>query len=149
LAYSIRFRRRAREEVDALKQTYSRQFASDLDQWFTFIATAAEARNESHSIDAYALLQEIEAEGFEESRWKFHLKKFASADMMSQIRQLLVMLGKRCPPTEFRMTTAWFDLLESVKHDVQAFYEIDHAGCRVILCKVDLGDGVPYEDEHE
>ena len=140
MPYAIRFLSRARTEFDDLSRTYSTVFAKDFAQWLKYLAEAAEDQNFSASIDAFEVLASIDTGEPVKNRWQHFWRRLSTSDAQTQLKALLTILQKRCPPWQFRMSTAWFPLLDCVNSEIQAYYGIDHANRKIVFYMFQLGD---------
>lgn len=140
MAYLIRYLRRAREEADHLRTTYGQEFAKAFDRWLVFLAHSAENGLDAASIDVLEVLEQIPEEGDDSlpNQWKYAWGRFKNASGLEMLRALLIVLKKRCPPWEFRMTSNWFSLLDCIAVEIQAYYVIDRPNKRVIFQLFDM-----------
>lgn len=146
MAYAIRYLRRAREEADHLRATYGQGFAQDFGQWLVFLAGAAEDASEAVSIDALEVLEQAAGDEPVSSQWKYSWDKFKNTNGWEMLRALLVVLKKRCPPWEFRMSSNWFTLLDCIAVEIQTYYVIDRPNNRIIFHLFEMEYQKPQQD---
>ncbi|OHB66456.1 MAG: hypothetical protein A2V70_02660 [Planctomycetes bacterium RBG_13_63_9] len=137
MTYAIRYLRRAREEADAWRTTYGQGFVQAFDQWLVSLAEAAEDGSETTSVDALEILEQAMGEEDQPvtSQWEYSWDRFKSAGGPEKLLALLVLLRKRCPPWEFRMSSNWFALLDCIAVEIQGYYW-SFADCPIDLCVV-------------
>ena len=146
MAYAIRYLRRAREEADHLRATYGQGFARDFGQWLVFLADAAERASDAASVDALEILEQAAGDEPGSSPWKYSWETFKKANGLERLRALLVVLRKRCPPWEFRMSCNWFSLLDCIAVEIQTYYLIDRANMRVIFHLFEMDYQKPQQE---
>lgn len=78
MSYRIRFRTRAKEELQRAKR-YGSDFSNDLDQWLNDIATSAANQSTSDSIDLLQLLEKGVDLAGNPGSWKHMWKKWWAA----------------------------------------------------------------------
>ncbi len=139
MAYSIRFRRRAKDEANELKQTYGQNFTHEFDSWLALLAEAAEKRDASYSTDGLELLRRL-GNPDAISQWKFSWSQLKRASFGEKVHALITAVAKRCPPWEYRFSSRWFTLLELISHEVQVYFSVDHTRQWIIFEKFELGE---------
>lgn len=140
MAYRIRYKKRAREEADHLRETYGPEFAAEFDKWQRFLAEAAEQGTDDGSVDAFEFLHDLQDQEKPSSQWDYSWEQFRKADGYAKLQALVAVLKERCPPWEFRMSSNWFKLLDFIPHEVQAYYAIDRPQSCVIFHLFELAD---------
>lgn len=138
MAYSIRFKRRARTELDECCETYGEAFRNDIWDWLRNIATAAESNDNFDSIDVVELLDE--AMEHDEQQWRYALRRGFSAKLPDKIKASFVVVKKRCLPWRLSFAEAWFQVLGRFDCSVGAHFVIDHVNKQVVFV---LFDGLP------
>jgi hypothetical protein len=139
--YSIVYERRAKMELEDAKETYGGTFREEVDRWQTDLVRDAENRVYSVSIDAAAMMEA--AVQSRPSSWRLSWKRWLSAPLIKKIQAILLVVGKRCPPWEFRASAMRFTVVNAFDCEVVAFYEVDHVARRVIFR---LFDGLPGQE---
>lgn len=142
MRYSYQFRASAAEEFDLCCRTYGCH--KMLQEWLREIAEAASQHDESQSIDALEVLEQLENSG----QWRHAWRKFASASIKQQLAAILHVLRSRRPPWEFRMSLVSLAFLDGLfRREVQAYYEVEHPARRVVFTKfVGLPPGPEIDD---
>ena len=136
-----------REEASHLRDTYGQDFAKEFDGWLAFLASAVEDASESTSADALKILEEVARERTQpvSSPWSYSWGRFWKANGLEMLRALLVVLSKRCPPWEFRISNNWFTLLGFIRVEIQAYYMIDRLNKRIIFNLFELDYPKPQQ----
>jgi len=148
VAYVIRYLRRAREEADHWRATYGQSLAKAFNRWIVLLANAAEEVSEVASVDALEILERAMREGDQPvpSQWKYSWEKLRNANRLEMLRALLVVLKKRCPPWEFRMSSNWFSLLDSIAVEIQTYYVVDRPNRRIIFHLLEMNYRKPQQE---
>ena len=135
MAYAIRYLRRAREEANHWRETYGQGFTQAFNRWLALLAEAAEEGGEVASVDALEIFERAMREEDQPvaSQWRYSWERFRNANGLEMLRALLVVLRKRCPPWEFRMSSNWFSLLDHIPVEIQTYYVIDRPNRRIIF----------------
>jgi hypothetical protein len=137
--YDIRYLSRAKQEAVQLRETYSREFVHHFDNWLRYLAEQASDPSSNASIDASELVEQLSDEHVT-TKWQLAWRRFATATMQEKLRAILVVLAKRRPPWELRMSSAWFELVPGVSTGIEVFYAVDHPNRRVIFHLFELVD---------
>ncbi|NQV27300.1 MAG: hypothetical protein HQ518_23380 [Rhodopirellula sp.] len=138
MEFKIRYYKSAKDEHRHLRETYGTEFARTFDQWLLDLRSAAERGERSGSLDAFEVFTEIIEGKQSSSAWKESFRRFARESLIDQIKTIYTVLKKRCPPYEFRMSTAWFHLLDFIPAEIQAYYFVDHTEGQIIFSKFEL-----------
>lgn len=138
MAYSIRFKRRARTELDECCETYGEAFRNDIWSWLRDIARRAEAGDALDSIDAVELLDE--ALEHDEQQWRYALRRWREATLTDRIKASFVAFRKRCLPWRLSFAEGWFQVLGRFDCSVGAHFVVDHVNKQIVFV---LFDGLP------
>ncbi len=137
MRYLVRFRSRARSELDDCCATYGGNFCGEIHAWLDQLADEAEAKDGALSIDAFELFGDA-VENVTRP-WGHSLKRFREASTKQRLLALYHVLRKKCPPWEFRATVRPFTFLGACTCEIHVVYEVDHVTKRIIICKfIDL-----------
>ncbi|MCA9081924.1 MAG: hypothetical protein KDA58_15290 [Planctomycetaceae bacterium] len=139
MPYKIRYAKSAKAEVDFLRSTYGTDFGTDFDAWLQDLANVRNPVPVRTSVDAVELFSAM-VDNSAGTAWRKSWTKFVQAGALQKLRILLAVLRTRCPPWEFRITTAWFRLLNSISKELVAYYAIDHVERQVIIYLVEMTD---------
>ena len=141
MAYSIRFKKRARIEFDDCCHIYGEGLRTDLWNWLNQIAESADNGSGFDSIDLIELLDE----GLQQqpSAWRFALHRWWKSTPVEKIRAFIVVLKKYCPPWELQTTTTWLQLLGRIDCEVQAVFLVDRVKRQVTFVKFEGLPGQP------
>jgi hypothetical protein len=135
MAYSIRFRSRAKDELEESCDIYGGTFRGQVLDWLAQLAEEAEHRQSFSSIDLQELLNTIADDPAEIKQLTSSWGRWLQAPFMDKLKAILVVLRKRCPPWEFRASLQTFTVIDTFTSEVHVLYEVDHVHRQVILTK--------------
>ena len=147
MAYDIKYRKRAKNEVNYLRSTYGQNFSDELDRRLQVLAEAAEKMDYSQSIGGLESLLQLDELPPTSSAWGYSLRRFRESGFRDRLHALVVILRKKCPPWEFRFASYVLPLLDRIPCEVQFFYEIDHVERRLIFTVIELGNSDSLADD--
>lgn len=144
MCYRIRFRRRAMDEL-CCARAYGETFSAALDEWVADIAADTSQRDTSRSFDVLTLFEDVLNAAANPTPWKAAWMTWCQATPLEKIQALVILLRRRCPPWELRVTSRWFrGVLGVLDCEVHAYYEVNHVKQEVVFTKF---DGLPGEDQ--
>ena len=139
MAFVVRYRRHARERLNACAAQIGPTFLAAVEAWLQELADEAEQKSDSRSSDAKEFLNRHSgnAEGIVP---KTGLDRWLAEGIGEKISAVLVLLLKRCPPWEFRMAMEVFLIPNTVSEIpssspavASAFYEVDRVEQRIVV----------------
>jgi hypothetical protein len=140
MSYAVRFRRRAKEELDRCCDIYGEELQHDLYKWLEYLGLTAERQEPSDSVDLLELLEE----GLEEVETSQHVwERFRDASFLEKIRAFVFFVRHQQPPWQLRSSVRHFTFLGQCSCEVMVIYEIDHLHRRVIITRFDGLPGQP------
>lgn len=131
MAYSILLERSAREELHEAQEGYGTDFREATEQWLHRLATEAETRDYELSADLVEWAESVL--GTAPSSWGHSWRRWLSSRFGDQLRALLTLARKRCPPWELRTSVERFTVLGFFPAEVLVHFEVDHVDKRVIF----------------
>lgn len=138
MAYGVRFKSRAKEELDEACACYGETFRTDLWSWLNRIAEGVESGDDSVALDIGSVLEEGLCEGGKS--WKHSWRKWWSESMVTKIRAAYTVVRKWCPPWELKLAVQWFPVIGQLECEIHAYFIIDHVEKRIIIVKF---EGLP------
>jgi len=138
MPYAIRYRRKAKEELEKCCDTYGEELEQELYLWLGYLAEAAQRKESSGSIDVLELLET----GLEtvETGGRVAWQRFRQASFLEKVKAFVVFLKNRQPPWQVRSSIRHFTFLGRCSCEVAVFYEVDHIHHQIVLSKF---DGLP------
>lgn len=132
--YTIRYRKRARQELNACIACHDPAFANDVYSWLDELAEEAARNGSSVSSDAQTFLEKLAAPGVPPTP-RTGLPRWLSEDVLNKLRAVLALLRDRCPPWQFRMAMNVF-----IVRNTQSPIPTQSPGVVTVLYEVDRGN---------
>jgi len=129
--YRIFFERHAWDELSQAQEDYGTEFREGTDQWLRQLATEAETRDYELSVDLVEWTNSVLSSS--PSSWGHSWHRWLGSRFGVQLRALLTLAKKRCPPWELRTSPERFTVLGCITVDVLVHFEVDHIDKRVIM----------------
>jgi len=131
--YAVHYRKSAYAERRKLCGVYGSRTCDRLRSWLNQLAAEAASRRSKVSVevDPEEWIHSIESLKSNWARWW-------EAGVREKVKALLHIIKNRTPPWEFRHAQHELRLLDNVTDTIDAWYEVDHAGKRVVITKLDL-----------
>lgn len=138
MAYAIRFKSRARQELDQCCECYGETFRREIWDWLKRIAQAAESANDEVLLDIASVIEE----GLRDAgkSWKHAWREWWSASLPDKVRAAYVVFKKWCPPWQMKLAVEWFTVIGRFDCEIHAYVVVDHVEKRIIIAKF---DGLP------
>ncbi len=131
MAYDIWFERRAQDELREAQDTYGTEFREATEAWLSRLAAEAEARNHETSVDLVEWTESVLSNN--PSSWGHSWRRWLSSHLGDQLRAVVAIAKKRCPPWELRTSMERFTVLGLFSAEVLVHFEVDHVHKRVIM----------------
>lgn len=134
MAYLIKYERNAKAELTSAQDCYGGQFREATNTWLREIAVAAECRDYEVSLSSADLADILETV-LNSPRWLWphSWRRWVKASIRQRFRATLVLIRKRCPPWEIRVSERRFTVIDAFSAEVTAVFEVDHVQKRVIF----------------
>lgn len=152
MAFVVRYRRRARLELNACATNLGTEFLKSVESWLQDLADEAEQNEHSLSEDARDLLTALENDpkaAIPFTGWN----RWLSEGIHEKIVALMIVIRDRCAPWEFRMAMQVFlipnpvsDMPADSPAIVSAFYELDRVNRRIVVTAFPELPGWPETD---
>lgn len=138
MSYRIVFQKDARQELQEAENTYGAGFTEEVFDWLSSLASEAQRRDYSFSIDILELVEAAEAS--KPKNWKRSWRRWVSQPLLEKLRTLYVVAKKRCPPWELRSAVKRFTVVDAFACELLVAFEVDHPLGRIIIRQF---DGLP------
>jgi hypothetical protein len=141
MGFIVRYRQRARRELDAFDARFGSMFGEAVRAWLQELAVEAERNEQVSSVDALPFLRDLLGPDDAEQAFPTGFHRWRSAHILEKIHVLLILLAQRRPPWEFRMAMNVF-LGPNPNGDgmppdspvvVTAVYEVDRPNSRIVV----------------
>ena len=138
MAYAIRFKSRAREELDECCQCYGDTLRSELNGWLLRLAGNAGSSVAGDSINISEIIEEAAAN--RGASWERSWRKWWKAPLLEKARAIHIVFKKWCPPWQLMFAIRWFNVIGRFDCEVHAYFIVDHVEKQIIFVKF---DGLP------
>jgi hypothetical protein len=140
MAYHVRYRSRAKAELNDACEVYGATFNAQVHEWLEYLASEAEKRQYFSSVDIQELIALIADNPKVAKKLTSSWQRWLQAPFPEKLLALLVLVRNRCPPWEFRGSFQTFTVIDTFTSEVHALYEVDHVNHQIIIA---LFTGLP------
>ncbi|HEY7425425.1 MAG TPA: hypothetical protein VH682_14435 [Gemmataceae bacterium] len=134
MAYFIKYERNAKAELTSAQDCYGGQFRVETNAWLQEIAAAAERRDYAASLNSVDLVDILKTVLDSPRRsWPYSWRRWVKAPIRQKFQATLILIHKRCPPWEIRVSERSFTVIDAFSAEVTAVFEVDHVQKRVIF----------------
>jgi hypothetical protein len=135
MAYTVRYSTVAKSELADAFQVYGTEFEHDVNSWLHGLATKAETKDNSFTVDLVEILEQVDRLASQpKSSWQLSWDRLHELGGIGKLQALLTAIRTRRLPWELRAADSPpFNVVGAFNSVVTVVYEIDHVEQRIIV----------------